>query len=54
MDCDSEELKKVIPKDKIEMVKNICSKYLNYRGKGGYENSRDITINSDIEERIIN
>ena len=50
----SEELKKVRPKDKIEMVKNICSKYLKYSGKGGYENSRNITINSVIEERIIN
>ena len=44
----------LIPKDKVEMVKNICSKYLKYRGKGGYENSRDITINSDIGEKIIN
>ena len=52
--ADSEELKKVIPKDKIEMVKNICSKYLEYSGKGGYENSQDITINSVIEESIIN
>lgn len=49
-----EELKKVIPKDKIEMVKNICSKYLNYNGQGGYDNIRRITINSNIEERIIN
>lgn len=52
--ADSEELKKVIPKDKVEMVKNICSKYLKYSGKGGYENSRDIKINSNIEEKIIN
>ena len=45
-----EELKKVLPQDKIEIIKNVIGKYLNYKGKGGYENSRTILISSEIKE----
>lgn len=47
-----DELEKVLPQDIIKIVRDVCSKYLNYTGKGGYENSRTITINDKIEEMI--
>ncbi len=47
-----EELAKVLPQDVIQMVRNICDKYINYTGKGGYEKSRTIIISEKIEESI--
>ena len=49
-----EELKKVLPQDKIDVVKKVISKYLDYRGKGGYENTRNITLDREFKEHISN
>ena len=49
-----EELKKVLPQDKIDTVKRVITKYLGYSGKGGYENSENITLNREFNERISN
>jgi transcription elongation factor Elf1 len=49
-----EELKKVLPQEKIDTIKNVISKYFNYQGKGGYQNSRTITLSSDLAEYISN
>lgn len=47
-----DELKKVLPQDKIDTIKKVISKYLNYQGKGGYESSQTITLDKEFEERI--
>ena len=47
-----EELKKVLPQDKIDTIKKVISKYLNYQGKGGYESSRIIMLDKEFEEHI--
>lgn len=49
-----EELKKVLPQDEIDIIKKVITKYLGHSGKGGYENSRKIKINSEFAERISN
>jgi transcription elongation factor Elf1 len=49
-----EELKKVLRQDFIDTVKKVITKYLGYEGKGGYENTRNITLDNKWEERISN
>lgn len=47
-----DELVRVLPQDVIQIVRDICTKYINYTGKGGYENTRTITINDVVREII--
>ena len=49
-----DELKKVLPQDKIDTIKKVVSKYLNYCGKGGYENRRNIKLAKNFNEHISN
>lgn len=49
-----DELKKVLPQDKIDIIKKVISKYFGYSGKGGYENSRHITLDKELSESISN